>query len=750
MKRNIQDHPRWRNYLASRHILESVITAGAWVEYEEYTGQDVLVWREKRRDGSPGATRRRLLETASQNGNTPPKVRWQFPGQKADEPFYYVGSLDDLKRAISAAGGHLRIVEGEVDVWSLHAFDISNVIGTYSATNIPPDIAAILDELCVSKLIYFADNDKSGDAGASKLAKLLLHSRWQGEAEFRKVSGPGIPDKGDVNDLLCHHYPDLAAARAALEALPAFLPQLESEPAPRISAPSGYNDPRWDPVKEAVRLALNVTDYNHKGFSKKHFRCLDPQHEDPGPSANWHRDGFCHCFGCGKDFNAREMADFLHIPWRALLDRQPQRPPSDPIALNAAPGQLETLSAPIFFEQAPDSFIRLLNKTHSTMYSALFYFALHLRSAGLLPESFSVGEFIHAARPLGCELGERAIYDNFEDARHRDDHPLFAKLDPSENAQSWNCKFRLRSATDIRERLLRCLRFRVYEEEFGRAPDTIIGYEVFAEAPLGSESAKALEKALKPLYKAQKERYRRLAQKCEAIIARYQVDLADLQATALPPKWRIRKKSDLPAGMARAIFDADGKNRSRSQWAQLLGISEGSVGKALERAGIKRTARIKTVTARSKRDLLTKASKERARIMRVETDEGSQRFDAAMEITGEVTATLQPPAEHEIVSAEQPEIQPTRAKPPVAPEPETRSERATNMEKPGNWQKTSWDPQFLYWELVKACRLKHGYEVKEGVGIYHPTTGEIWRNPSLNDLVSLITGIKPDGREESS
>ena len=246
------------------------------------------------------------------------------------------------------------------------------------------------------------------------------------------------------------------------------------------------------------------------------------------------------------------------------------------------------------------------------MYSALFYFAVQLHSADLLPEGFSVGEFIQAARPLGCELGERAIYDNFETARHGDDHPLFAKLDPSGDAQSWNCKFRLRSPAEIRQRLLRCLRFRVYEEEFGRDRDTIIGYEVFAEAPLGSESAKALEKALEPLYEAQKERYRRLAQKCEAIIARHQLELTDLQAKALPLNWKIRKKSDLPAGLARAIFNADGENRSRSQWATLLGISEGGVGKALERAGIKRTARIKRVTATSKRDLLSKASKERA------------------------------------------------------------------------------------------------------------------------------------------
>ena len=120
--------------------------------------------------------------------------------------------------------------------------------------------------------------------------------------------------------------------------------------------------PAGTPVKEAVRSRLGVTRYNHKGFSKNHFRCPDPQHEDPGPSANWHKDGFCHCFGCSKDFNAKEMAEFLDIPWRAQLGIQPQILSSDKIDLNAAPRQLETASAPLFFNEPPDSLLRLSNK----------------------------------------------------------------------------------------------------------------------------------------------------------------------------------------------------------------------------------------------------------------------------------------------------------------------------------------------------------------------------------------------------
>ena len=740
-KTPVADHSQWRDYLAKRHILEPVIAAGIWVEREPKTGLDALVLREKRRDGRPGAARLRFLPSASSNGKGP-KVIWQVHDQKTDEPFYYVGTLDELKRHIAEADGVLYIVEGEVDVWSLLRLGIRNVIGTYSATEIPPDIASILDELGARTVIYLADNDRAGDSGAAKLATLLLQAGWQGEAEFRTVKGPGIPEKGDSNDLLCHHYPDLAAARAALEALPSFLPQIERAPAPHISIPGGYNDPRWDAIKEAVRIALDVHDYNHKGFSKKKFRCLDLQHDDPEASANWHRDGFCHCFGCGKDFNAKQMAEWLGIPWRALLGRQRQLLPTDNIDLNAAPYDPESASPPPFYAEPPDSLIRLMNKCYTTMHSSLYYVISRLRSAGHLPKAFSVQELINAARPLGCELKERAIYDNFKEARHGDDHPFIAKFDPSDSAQARDCKFRLRPTEDIQDRLRRCNRFRVYEKEFQADPDTILGFDVFAAAPLASEFAIALEMALEPLMEAQKQRYERLVRKCEEIIARDEAKLADRQVTPLPPDWKIRKKSDLPAGVARAIFEVDGLNRSRSQWADELGISYGSVGTVLNRAGIQRTPRIKEVKARSKGELLSKAGKARARIMRVETDEGSQPFDAAMEITGEVIATLQPPAEHEIISDEQPVIRPTPAKPPVAPEPESRSERADNMEKPGKWHKASWDPQFRYWELIKVCRLKHGYQVKEGVGVYDPETGEIWRNPSFDDLVRLIIKIE--------
>ena len=77
-KYRLQDHPEWSAYLESRRILDQAIAAGYWVEYEKWTGQYVLVSREKFLDGSPGRTRRRLLELVSIKGEEQAKVRWQF------------------------------------------------------------------------------------------------------------------------------------------------------------------------------------------------------------------------------------------------------------------------------------------------------------------------------------------------------------------------------------------------------------------------------------------------------------------------------------------------------------------------------------------------------------------------------------------------------------------------------------------------------------------------------------------------
>ena len=85
-----------RENLSSRHILEPAIAAGAWIECSDYYERNCLVWHEKRRDGSRGARRRRFIDPPVIEGRQYGKTIW-FDGEKTDEPFHYVGTLDELK-----------------------------------------------------------------------------------------------------------------------------------------------------------------------------------------------------------------------------------------------------------------------------------------------------------------------------------------------------------------------------------------------------------------------------------------------------------------------------------------------------------------------------------------------------------------------------------------------------------------------------------------------------------------------------
>ena len=741
-KAPLADHPQWREYLDSRHILQPAIAADAWVERDKYARQDVLVWREKRRDGSPGATRRRLLKPFSKKGQEQAKVRWQYSGQKTDEPFYYVGTQDDSKSEIAAAGGLVHIVEGEVDVWSLQALGIPNVIGIYGISNIPRDIASILDALGVSRFIYYLDNDNAGEKGASTLRTLLHESGWTGKWTYRKFVGPGIPHKGDANDLLCHHHSDLAAARAALYALPEFLPRIKSKPVRKRLEKLDHDQGRWDAVNEAIRIALGIgiSDFKDNGYTKN-FHCVNPQHDDIKASAGWSRDGHYKCFGCGDDIQSWQVAEWLGIDWRALLRPQPKTPSANKIDLDAAPQ--ETESAPLSFEQPPDTWLRLLIKFYKPTLAPLYFFAFRARREGLLPPALTRQKAFDTLPQLGCNLNRGSIYGIFNEVDESDNHPVFSKIDPSQASSSRHCKFRLRSPEDMRRRLLHCIRYRVYEEKFCQHRDTLIGFQAFTEALQGSKFEKTLKSTLKPLYKEQKQRFESLLRSCEGIIAGYEADLHNLHATPLP-SWTIDKPCEFPAMLARGIYDADPQDRAKKEWERLTGVGDSSIDAVLRRAGILRTAYTLRVEVDSQEDALNQARERGAKIMGVEVDGGYLPFDAAMVIPQGSVAILQPPAQHEIVSDEKVVITAEPAKSAVSPPGDSMTERADNMQKPGNWHKPSWDPQFIYWELVKACCLLRGYQVQDGVGIYDPHTGEVWTNPTLDEVVALIIEADAD------
>ena len=215
------------------------------------------------------------------------------------------------------------------------------------------------------------------------------------------------------------------------------------------------------------------------------------------------------------------MAERLGIEWRALRWSQPQIVSSKNIDLNAAP-PTDAETAPLSFEYAPDTWLRLLIEFFKPTDAVLFRFAQPASRAGHLAQEFTRQEFVNVVRPLGCNISERSIYRVFEDVFEHDNHPLFAKLDPSLGSSSRNRKFQLRSEEDIKRRIVHAVRYRVYESTFHKHRDTLIDFKVFNQAKLGSELAITLESALEPLYQEQKERFESLKHVCEQKIAAYQ------------------------------------------------------------------------------------------------------------------------------------------------------------------------------------------------------------------------------------
>ena len=191
------------------------------------------------------------------------------------------------------------------------------------------------------------------------------------------------------NNVLCHHLSPYGAGpiqrwmRCVL-----FGPRIQRKHGTQNHPHSntGHNQEGWGAVKEAIRLELGVDHFKTNGYSRKNISCLNPQHEDKYPSAGWHEGGYLKCFSCGA-FHAKDAAKWLVIDWRALLRAQLQIVSSKHIDLEAAPRQTEADRASLTFDEAPDTWLRLLIKFFKPTEALLFLFT----SARAQSRSFGKG-----------------------------------------------------------------------------------------------------------------------------------------------------------------------------------------------------------------------------------------------------------------------------------------------------------------------------------------------------------------------
>ena len=220
------------------------------------------------------------------------------------------------------------------------------------------DIATIFNELGVAGFVYFADNDKSGEDGASNLSTRLHEAHWPGDQDYRKFEGPGIPDKGDANDLLCHHFPDISQARTALAALPRFSTSHKA-------TDGTYNHPgRLTTASKAGMLsrkpsalpwALALKTSNRKGFQQEYSAALNhgimkTKHRAPLGT----RTDSITCFGCGETLNAKHSGGAT----RYRLARPAQAPAADHLLARTSTwmpplSRIQAEQTPLSFDERP-------------------------------------------------------------------------------------------------------------------------------------------------------------------------------------------------------------------------------------------------------------------------------------------------------------------------------------------------------------------------------------------------------------
>ena len=427
----------------SRHILAKWPSLpGAWVEHSEtyYEAAIVLVWQRKaprrqprRHDAAACWHQIRQSSTAmswakpSNGKSLGEKIRRALPLHRR------AGRIEGCQIARSGRD-RLYIVEGEIDVWSMRALDIPQHrrhlqrIGHYPETISLP----FWTSWAPRRAVYLADNDQSRRALApAKLRGAAAFKRAGGaRRNFARLPARACRTKGDVNDLLLPPPPRIwrrpappwtRCPRCSCALRARRRPAYRSRAATTIRAGTRSKKP------SAARWALPTT--TAKASARNIFAVPIRSTRTPAPAPTGTGTASVTASAAAKTSTPKKWRSFCTSPGATLLGGAAAKPArGQAIDLNAAPRQPEASSAPPFGNEPPDNLLRLSNRYYSTMHSALYYTAARLRSANLLPEAFSVQEFVDAAPMVGCELKERAIYDNFEEARHGDDHPFFAKI----------------------------------------------------------------------------------------------------------------------------------------------------------------------------------------------------------------------------------------------------------------------------------------------------------------------------------
>lgn len=558
--------------------------------------------------------------------------RWRFiDGRKPKytSPRGYARCWYGLARAVELAqhqGAPLVICNGEAGTVAAqwHGVPAACITGGETGT-IPAALLVELQQAYSGPLLVAYDCDDTGRAAGPALAAELRTAGYTATA-----LDLGGRDKFDLADFCQLHTGGALAALLDCLALPevAARPvviQRRETAAPVTGGAVNWpaeNDLWWQEiVLPAVERAATVR-------QGKHFRCINPTHDDRHPSARITEQGvyICTCGAHKRDdvatwAGAPDFMDWWKENRRALYPAQ-QQP-----ARSAKPAM--TCDAPppngAWWHAVPDGWRGLLLDERFVPPSTAPLVEQLNRAiiAGLVAaDGFTAAELIEAGAAVGVSVNEKTLRAKlaqlvemgffselaYIDIKHENrKNPGASESDGAANGTTQRVKpasseknpggrpqkrYALRPLADVQAALLARVALRLVEKEHpgaGEKDTTLrpIDAPMLAAIGLSPALVEPLAAATAPLLAAQQGKHEFAARRAKWQLERLAAGLENTYSTPLPAHWPdLGKAAHYRAALLQAQADAGENNRSRAEMCRAIGVSHTTLNRVLDLAGI--------------------------------------------------------------------------------------------------------------------------------------------------------------------
>lgn len=249
-------------------------------------------------------------------------------------PMIYTPNFSRLRSEVQAAGGVLKLYEGDKDTWTSWAAGFMNSAGLFAASShIDHRLIEILKELNVKHVDFYPDGDFAGLSAAEKMLDLFDGSPISLKIKAMRMFVDDVRTK-DTSDIWLAVGQDPKRHRAILSGLSDM--KLATKRQRELAQSSEYFIPGlYEQIEAefAARTKSGSVDFSNYGWSKEAIACPfhDHEHDDTSPAFHWHskkKFGFCH--KRGEQFLAKDLADAFGIKWQDYVNNTHSKsaPPS--------------------------------------------------------------------------------------------------------------------------------------------------------------------------------------------------------------------------------------------------------------------------------------------------------------------------------------------------------------------------------------------------------------------------------------